>query len=403
MAKNSFILDATRGSVGNIVVRRSGGRTILSAKPTEVANPKTWAQAEVRMRMAAVSTFYSPLADYLAKGVQGKTRVDSQGQLTRDNIRLMKENMMGVYKGYGWAPLPLWLTKGSKPEVQVDVDYDENEHYINIACRLLAGELTSGISTVGALARYLQAFAGITAEEMQLTIVLALDGYYPVAERWQLSTASTAAVSSLNTSRIRFEEGSSGDTEYQISILPNRCVGIGVILTAWDGRRWLRTNSRLHVSPYVMDGLMGDAPYYQAVTSYMDSQDYATPEGDVWLDGYSRRAGGGGGGGGSLYPWSEIPVFISDARVQGVTITGPAIVSQGGNQLVGVTLSDGRTLAVTGDERSTNYGKGITQAGEAVSVEGLGTTGVQFGTASSLELAANLSVYYNIPLSVFFG
>lgn len=403
MAKNSFILDATRGSVGNIVVRRSGGRTILSAKPTEVSNPKTWAQAEVRMRMAAVSTFYSPLADYLAKGVQGKTRVESQSQLTRDNLRLMQENMWGVFKGYGWAPLPLWLTKGSKPEIPTAPVWDSAGRFIAAGFEL-GPRVTSDINTIGQMAEYLRSAVGITADEMQLTIVIALDGYHPVAERFQLSVNDTAAVASLSTSRFTFSLSEEGEESMFVTLNDNYAVGVGVILTAWDGRRWLRTNSRLHVSPYVLDKFSGDGPYVHAVESFMNSQDTSTPDGDVWLDGYTRRSGsGGGGGGGSLYPWADIPVFINDARVQGVTITGPAIVSQGGNQLVGVTLSDGRTLAVTGDERSTNYGKGITQAGAAVSVEGLGTAGVQFGTASSLELAANLSVYYNIPLSVFFG
>lgn len=408
MAKDSFILGMTRGSVGNITVRRTDGRTVISAKPTTVRNPRSYAQAEVRMRMSAVSKFYSPLSTVLEQGVQSKTTLRSQSDFTSAAIRTMQEGGYSVHKQLGWCPLPFRLSKGSVPPVvltksgswaQTTNSFDIDDGF---------GALTGNIETIGDLASLIKSRHNVPVKRFQLTFVAAYKQqvsdnvwvFYPYAERLAVDVDSTDTLGAIGRFSI---SGTGGDDTAALVIsgsANNYAVGAAIIISYWDGKKWVRSTTDLLVSPEELAA--SRAAYEQNVASFMDSSTVNAPAGTVYLDGYTPGEQQGGGGGISL-DWGSLPVFINGTRVAGVTILNPATVTSGANTLMGVALSDGRTLAVTGDERTNTYGKGITVGGEAVAVEGLAETGVQFGSMSSYELAAYLSLYYDVPMSAIMG
>lgn len=414
MAKNSFILGATRGAVGNIVVRRTNGQTVISSKPTTVSNPRTYAQAENRMRLAAVSKFYSPLSGYLEQGVQGKNTLGSQSDFSSYNIRLMRELGLSVAKGADWFPLPLRLSKGSVAPVVVGAAAGWTHTALAIVVDEGLGEATEDIVTVGALARFFKTRHNIPVSRFQLTIVAAYQqavsdanyAYYPYVERVVLDTASTASLGQVG--RVDFNLRTlEGDTSFAMSVAGSAaywCCGIALIISYYDGRRWVRSTSDLLVDPAVISA--SRLAYDANVATYMDSAESSDPDGRVYLDGYTRRASGGGGG--SDVDLSQFSYFYGDtattAKAVGLT-TAPLTVSGSTVTVLALEMSDMSVKVLTGGDRMASAGKAFPAAGGAKA----SLTSAQVGEAVSVSDSS--SQYYNfyawvaeqsgLPLSYF--
>lgn len=372
MAKDSFILGATRGAVGNIVVRRSNGRTVISSKPSSVANPRTYAQAEVRMRMSAVSKFYSPLSSYLEQGVQGKNTLNSQSAFTSAAILAMKENGWSAAKGEEWFPFPFRLAKGSVPPVVIGLDGDwlsSGNQIFNIDEGF--GVLAEDITTIGALARFFKTRHGIPVDRFQLTFVAAYQQYatptsyyyYPVVARLELDAASTAALSSVDRF-INLSQSSEGDSSWVFTAAGNtsfHCCGIALILSYYDGKKWVRSTSDMLVDPSL---LATSALAYDAnVATFMDSSAVSDPEGRVYLDGYTRQSSGGSGGGSDFDPSVTAYLYGDTATTaKPVSVTTAAV---GSATCLAVVMSDGTTHVVMGNEKMSSFGKAFSPTGGA--------------------------------------
>lgn len=369
MAKDSFILSQTRGGVGNLVVRRSNGKTIVSAKPTSVSNPRTYAQAEVRMRLATVSKFYSPLSGYLQQGVQGKNTQNSMSAFSSAAIALMKEQGLSAPKEAEWWPMPFRLSKGSVAPMPFDATFVKGQ----IGTLDYPWSVTSAISTVGDFARMIKQNCAILVDKFQLTIVaayrqaLASDrfAFYPYVHRVFLDVNSTSAISSLNNERITFFDTQEGETSF-MSIIGTAAywpVGVALIISYWDGKQWVRSTSELQIAPDVLAEFQ--ANYDANVATFMDSAASTDPEGRVYLDGYTRRADGDEPG----IDWSQYTIEYNDqastAKIVDVT-TGTV----GDAQVIFVTLdNDGPSLVLQGNDKMNTYGKAFrTDGGTKVTI-----------------------------------
>lgn len=411
MAKNSFILGATRGAIGNIVVRRANGQTVISSKPTQVANPRTFAQAENRMRLAAVSKFYSPLSSYLEQGVQGKSTQASQSDFSSYNIRLMREQGLSVPKGADWFPLPLRLAKGSvAPVIAVSTSWRQGAVTIFVDDGL--GALSEDITTFGALARFFKTRHNIPVDKFQLTIVAAYSQpgasanftYYPYVERVMLNTASTAGLSKVG--RFEFLTGGTGDDNYAFEVAGSGiyfCVGIALIISYYDGKKWVRSTADLMVDPSIIAA--SQLAYDANVATYMDSAESSDPDGRVYLDGYTRRAGGGGG---SDIDLSQFSYFYGTSATTAKAValtTAPLTVSGSTVQVLALEMSDMSVKVLTGGDRMSSAGKAFPAAGGSK----VTLTSAQVGEAVSVSDSS--SQYYNfyawvaeqsgLPLSYF--
>ena len=358
MAKDSFIFSQTRGAVGNVVVRRNNGKTIVSAKPTTVANPRTYAQAEVRMRLAAVSKFYSPLATFLQQGVQGKNTQNSMSAFSSAAIALMKEQNLSAPKEAEWWPLPFRLSKGSVPPLAFDPSFSAGA---NTGIDFTS-PVTSAITTVGDFARLLKSLCAIQADKFQLTIVVAYRqalasarfAFYPYVHRVFLDVSSTEAISSLSNERIEFFSIEAEETGFLtlIGTASYWPVGVALIISYWDGRQWVRSTSDLQISSDVLAEL--SANYDANVATFMDSASASDPAGRVYLDGYTRGTSEGGGSG---VDWSLFPIKTYAGADVTATCTGVASTRVGSNVVLALTFSDSTTKTLTGNEKMNSFGK----------------------------------------------
>lgn len=413
MAKDSFILSATRGAVGNIVTRRSNGQTIISAKPTSVANPRTYAQAEVRMRLSAVSKFYSPLSSFIEQGRQGKNTLNSQSSFSSAAIQMMKDSGWSAPRNQDWFPFPFMLTKGSVPPVVVELG--GTEVWLHDTMRFAIddgfGDLAEDIVSIGALARFFKSRHNIPVNRFQLTIVAAYQqtayssefAYYPVVERIELDTASTVALTSVG--RFTLSGALSGDAYWGVAAAGSPiywCVGLALILSYYDGKQWVRSNAQMVVDPSL---LAASAVVYDAnVATFMDSSAVSDPEGRVYLDGFTRRSSGGGGG--SDFSPSNASYLYGDTATTAkpVSVTTAEI---GERAVIAILMDDGTTHVVMGNEAMASFGKAFTRVG----MEQITLSTAQQATAVSADRS---NVYYfdfyawvaeqtGMPLSFFFS
>ena len=72
MATLTGIISRLNGSAGNLTFRRSGGKTIVSEKATEVANPRTHAQMSHRMKWPNIIQMYKGISPLLNKAFENK-------------------------------------------------------------------------------------------------------------------------------------------------------------------------------------------------------------------------------------------------------------------------------------------------------------------------------------------
>lgn len=418
MAQGSFILQQTRGSVGNIVVRRNEGKTILSAKPTSVKNPRTFAQAEVRMRMAAVTRFYSPLSQVLEQGLEGGTTMQSQSAFIKKNIEIMRDNSFGWPKEADFGPMPFRLSKGSIPSVGAYIDItSQNTTYVSLYGNPKIND-PSGFYTIGDCAKFLKQLYSINSDTFQLTIIAVerrvIDNviyYFPYYDRVQFDTTSQESISTYNSGRFwRFpgEYLPSGD---EFNFLINfDCHGVGIILSYYNvaKQRWMRSTEYLSPSESFLANLKLESNYQKCVETFMDSSSITTPDGRVYLDGYEASSRSSESGGGADYDLTTFLPVIGGTQST-AHVTDVVYIDTDDNTLVGVTLSDGTSHIVSmGSRLISVYKKGVTSAGGHVDLtdEQFANAAVFLDAGSTSQQAgynfySYLSEQTGIPLAAF--
>ena len=422
MAKNSFLFGQTRGAVGNVVVRQQAGRTVVSAKPQQVSNPRTYAQAENRMRLAAVSKFYSPLSSVLEQAWQGKTTQQSQSAFSKKNIEIMQQNGYGWPKDADFGPMPFQLSKGSIPSVNATFDgsdVDPGEPFADNLVyffQLYKAPSDGTINTVGDFSKLVKAAAGLSVDKFQLTFVLVAGqtqgnfvSYYPRFFRIECDTASTASPSSMLPSYAMIATTAylAGDTDLFNLNFNFRLYGAAVILSYYDyaKKRWCRSTEFLASDPTFMANLALPETYDSCVRSFMDASSQAEATGRVYLDGASSDAPAySGGDGGIDIDISTLPVNINGTVSSTLHITGAVYTTVGSYSVMAVTLSDNSTHALTGGETLNTYGKAFTSGGTQVSLTQSQTAAavqMDIRTEGGINLMQWASQEFGVPASLF--
>lgn len=366
MAKDSFILSQTRGAVGNVVVRRSNGKTVVSAKPITVSNPRTYAQAETRMRLSAVSAFYSPLSTVLQQGVQGKNTPNSHSAFSSEAIGIMKAGGYAFPKGGGFFPYPFRLTRGSIPSVGATIGSDGVP---SLTINYSIPEQTGiDFTSVGGFTYYLQSILGIDATKFQATFIAiqrqtraGISMFFPRYFRVACDRSSAVSFDSVLPSWIHIDgTPAGGDDSYPFLFTPDM-VACAIIVSYYDGRKWLRSTEFLSVLTDVLDDRSSAEAYDLAVSSFMAAASATDPDGRVYLDGYTRRASGGG----SEVDWSKFPVKTMAGASVTAKCTGVTTTTVGSNTVIALTFSDGTTKTLSGNEKMISFGKAFLPTGGA--------------------------------------
>lgn len=407
MAKDSFILSQTRGGVGNLVVRRSNGKTIVSAKPTSVSNPRTYAQAETRMRLSAVSAFYSPLSTVLQQGVQGKNTPNSHSAFSSEAIGIMKAGGYAFPKGGGFFPYPFLLTRGSIPSVGATMVSDSSGLIVRFNFTI---PTTVGIDyeSVGGLTYYLQNALGIDAAKFQATFIIVdrrqaggISQFFPRYFRIECDRSSSVALGDVLPSWIDPSGNVGGDQNFLLHIPSGAgvdAVAGAIIVSYYDGRKWLRSTEFLDVLDDVLNDRSGAEAYDLAVSSFMAAASSTDPDGRVYLDGYTRRAGGDEPG----IDWSAYAIAIGNqASTAKIVEVGTGGLE--GAQVIAVTLDDDRLLVLQGNDKMNAYGKAFrTDGGEKVTIpEGISAVSVT-SEPGYYDFYSAVADLFGLPVSYMF-
>lgn len=385
---NSVLLGTTRGSVGNVTLRRSGGETIASQKVSRVSNPRSYAQAEQRMRMAAAGAAYSSLSAVLAKSWQGKTRVQSQSEFTRAAIRTMADGLYGHIKGYGMVPYPFQVSKGTLPSLPLDaVAVGDATTSTRLLSLNFGPYATSAANTLGQWYTDFANYLGVSYSRIQLTfiVVFALpdDGnVIRFAPRWfrLILAPNDSTVVTFPSWLPPKGTWESGDL-YSLPVTEESADEVAAatcIASGWDGRKWVRSTQRLMVTPAFAQ--LWQRNYDASVATYMDAAAVADPEGDVYLDGQGTRRAPAAEFDYSIYR-PAVTNAPTEALPEAAVITGTGIANLGGGVMVaGVVIEQEgqtQTYALAGSQQTSHYLKAMPiTAGAAPVVIPQGTLGI---------------------------
>lgn len=391
MARKSFLFSGTRGRIGNIVVRQQEGTTVLAQAPTSVKNPKTYGQALQRMRMAAVTKFYSPLSTMLQESFQGLSTRKSYNTFTKAALAVMKSRDLGVRRDAGFTPLPLQVSRGSLRPVGARVHNGLLEFAINSSAA--AG------STIGTLSRaIINTYGAEVGWQCSVLLLIQAESntYYPLFFRFKIDPSDSA----------EFVDVAPGiDLSYSTSViqfdpLAGPAVGGAVILSCYERGMWRRSTEYVALSDAMYAVLEND--FDDAVSDFQAADATSTPDGSVYLDGVTR---GGSGGGGIAYDPADFSVLVGDAAstLKAVAVT---LKTHEETPYVALRLSDGNTYFLQGNDRMASFNKFFTQDGVQVDVPLADVPAAQrvaFAEVSVYEGYQWVSQESGLPLSVFFN
>ena len=194
MAKGNLFLGTGRRSVGDVVLYRRNGEQISRVRVRKIGNPKSDGQALQRSYMAAVSKFYSFFKSPLEKSWQGLNRSQSQSAFLKANANLVREVGYYVPKGFGLAPLPLQVSKGTLQRVGATLD----------DCGVLSlpsntAPLVDDPTSLGSLSNYMVSLGYSNGDQVTFVGIMYDDdlGYFPRWHRFVLDTSSEVAIDGL--------------------------------------------------------------------------------------------------------------------------------------------------------------------------------------------------------------
>lgn len=279
MAKGNLFLGTGRKKLGDVVLYRRNGQQQARVRIRNVANPKSYGQALQRNYLAPVSKFYAPLAGVLEKSWEGLNRMDSYQAFLKANIDLARASGWAVPKGSPFTPLPYKLSKGVLPPLSYRWE-DEIPG-------LLIDVTFSDSTTIASLTETLK---GVGYQEGdQLTFI----GVYRTSEgdfipswfRIFLNSSDQTLVTSITNGILRFSTHSS-----KLSMMESedRLVAAAVIVSRFDGRKWLRSTQYMQLDPALLAEMTGEDALANAIRSYQ--QGAGLNYSDVYLDGSTQGA-----------------------------------------------------------------------------------------------------------------
>lgn len=290
MAKGNLFLGLGRRSVGDVVLYRRNGEQVSRVRVRKIANPKSDGQAIQRSYMAAVSSFYSFFKSPLEKSWQGLNKSQSQSAFLKANANLVRAEGYYVTKGFGLAPLPLQVSKGTLQRVGVTVaaggSIDFNSTFIGAP---VVGEANSLGSLSGCFIH-----AGYAAGDQVTFIIVGYDddlGYLPKWGRFIIDPASTLSLSTFYDSLgISSDITDDGDNITAVSFSGGTVdiAAAAVIVSRYSNGEWMRSTEFMAAGANFIDNFMGEDARAAAIASYQGAT--SVPESDVYLNGSTEES-----------------------------------------------------------------------------------------------------------------
>ena len=275
MAKGNILLGTSTGSIGDVPLSRRNGRQVQRVRVRTIANPKSEAQGAQRMRMAAITRFYSPLATCLEKAFENKNRSESYSKYLSINAKKAAADNFAVPKDGGLAPIPVQISAGTLPTPVVAAKPTDDVF-------ALTGKAATAPTTFGALSTAIINQYGLqNGDQVTFVAVFAEDdkGNYSVEyHRVFLDSGSTAELSTLSVGRLSL---TGAVNELTIADANDNLAAIGVVFSRWQAGKWRRSNS---VMVCQSASYYGDAAYHQFIDGWTAAVANA-PAGTVYLDG----------------------------------------------------------------------------------------------------------------------
>lgn len=347
MANGNLFLGTGRKKLGDVVLYRRNGQQHARVRIRNVANPKSYGQALQRNYLAPVPKFYAPLAGVLEKSWEGLNRMDSYQAFLKANIDLARANGWAVLKGSEFTPLPYKLSKGILPPLSYSWDQGGPGLLVNVGFSLdvtIAG-FTATMKNLG------------YNDGDQLTVI----GVYQTEEgdfvptwfRFFLNSSDQTPLQSFGNGIIYLADLSGKMAVYEQQ---DRLVAGAVIVSRFDGSKWLRSTQYLTVASDILSEYEGEDALAAAIRSYQ--QGAGLNYSDVYLDGSTQGATEGD-------TQLTVPVTLSNGR--SITFLPQSIAVYDGTggspqhlAVLGVDVANGTSYAayifnkITG---STNNGK----------------------------------------------
>lgn len=289
MAKGNLFLGLGRRSVGDVVLYRRNGEQISRVRVRKIANPKSDGQALQRSYMAAVSTFYSFFKSPLEKSWQGLNKSQSQSAFLKANANLVRSVGYYVTKGFGLAPLPLQVSKGTIPRVGgALVSGGVFSIFSGLDVPVVEDPTSLGTMSGCFIAR------GYSEGDQVTFLFVTYDddlGYRPCWLRFVLSANSQTDISDAFTqlgltietdiSSVNVESfGISGDS---VDIAAAVC-----IVSRYSNGEWQRSTEFMSSTADWLDDFMGEDARAAAIASYQGAT--SVPESDVYLNGSTEES-----------------------------------------------------------------------------------------------------------------
>lgn len=408
---HNIITSGTRGSIGDVTLRQQDGKTVISQKASVVSNPKTYGQALQRMRMAAVTKFYSPLSAVLEQAWQGKNTRQSYSEFLSSALRTIAEYNppIGVRRSWPFFPLPVQVSRGALMSLPYDVNGSGTHLYLRF--------WPDGDTTVGTLSEALINNYGMQAGDYVtfVVVLVSASGYTPLYWRYQLDTTQTAGAPLPSGLQWDADSDLQGLTT-AIGSSYQFIAAAAVILSAYRRGVWRRSTQSLAVAADFIAVMQNN--FEGSIYDYMGTEaSQGVPASDVYLNGdTSRRASSDDS---SIIDPSSLLWGSGEANATALGKTAlsvvPVNVPSVGN-VVGVEFTDGTQAALTGGDRAVRFYHKLWPWGSPSSVVDVpqGTTatlvcpGYQGGTdTAKYDNQCNCCQWVadtlGLPISAFFG
>lgn len=289
MAKGNLFIGTARRSVGDVVMYRRNGEQVSRVRVRKISNPKSDGQALQRSYMAAVSKFYSFFKAPLEKSWQGLNRSQSQSAFLKANANLVRSEGYYVTKGFGLAPLPLQVSKGTISRVGAYIDSGGSLIVPTDATSPVVGTQES-LGTISA------AFIGkgyAAGDQVTILTILYDDdlGYIPRWCRFVLDSTSQEDLTALyNSVGLLAAFGGGGESINTVSFDSDAfdIAAAAIIVSRYSNGEWQRSTEFMAANAGYIDVFMGDDARAAAIASYQDA--VAVPESDVYLNGSTTES-----------------------------------------------------------------------------------------------------------------
>lgn len=290
MAKGNLFLGTGRRSVGDVVLYRRNGEQISRVRVRKIGNPKSDGQALQRSYMAAVSKFYSFFKSPLEKSWQGLNRSQSQSAFLKANANLVRAEGYYVPKGFGLAPLPLQVSKGTLQRVGAALEAGGDVILPESFNGTVVGADSSSLGTLSAC--FIN--AGYSAGDQVTFLTICYDddlGFMPKWGRVVLDPLSTVDLTDFYDTvglENSFDETGTTVVRVKFGITLLDIAAAAIIVSRYSGGEWQRSTEYMSTTQGWLRNFTGDDARAAAIASYQGA--VAVPESDVYLNGSTTES-----------------------------------------------------------------------------------------------------------------